>query len=233
MSISRTSAATGLYPTARIQPKAPSFGQTDSNPLEELFGGAPKGLAKTEHRHRAEQSSRANAAQQNGEISSAADAVFDAEMADQRLSMQFLTQQLSAQEKSDIFTATDADGSGGVDIAEFSAETDPSQTDQASLQGLFDLIDENGDGSINGTETSSFFDQVTSALNEQFGPESSGDDGSLSRMDEEGSDAAFGQPDQAETSINLLNLLARNAYQSKTSSSDLLTTLTGLLNHQA
>jgi Ca2+-binding EF-hand superfamily protein len=149
--------------------KPPSFASLDSNgadslTLDELKLNAPKGASNAKDTGRAEALFSAMDGNGDGNVTSTEKDAFDATMAGQRQSMAFMTQQLAGPTNADIFAATDTNGDGSVSIAELGADDGASSISKESLQKLFDMIDGNGDGSITEAESSSFLDQVKSAL---------------------------------------------------------------------
>lgn len=241
MSISSTSASSALSRANRPHFKPPSFekldGDSDGNlTLDELIAAAPKGASGKDSTKRAEQLFKAMDTDQSGGISSAEKDAFDSKLADSRQSMQFVAQQISSQDKANIFAATDKDGSGGVSLSEFSAEADKGKINDDGLKSLFSLIDEDGDGSINETESNNFFDKLTSALNDEAstqgagGPPPGGPPPSGPRPD--GGTADSGSDGSAD--ITLLSL-AQSAYKSTSSatSADFLASIRSLFNETA
>lgn len=247
MSISSTSSTSASY-AVRPHHKPPSFEKLDGDSsgsisLDELISAAPKGASDTEAKSRAQQLLQAMDSDGSGDISSTEKDAFDSKMADQRQSMQFMTQQLSSQQKSDIFSETDTDGSGGVSLDEFSAGADSSQIGSDGLKSLFSMIDTDGDGSVNETESSDFFDKLTSALDSESSSHESKGPGGPHGPHGAGGPPPGGPPpdsgsdddDDDSTATNPLLALATSAYKSTSSatSADFLASIRSLFSETA
>lgn len=241
MSISSTSASSALSRTNRPHFKPPSFekldGDSDGNlTLDELLTAAPKGASGTDSTKRAEQLFKAMDTDQSGGISSTEKDAFDTKMADQRQSIQFMAQQLSSQDKANIFSATDKDGSGGVSLEEFSAEADKSKIGENGLKSLFSMIDGNGDGSINETESNTFFDKLASALGDEAKAQGKGGPGGPGGPPPGGPPPDASGDDSSDSSADTTLLsLAQSAYKSTSdkTSADFLASLRSLFNETA
>lgn len=246
MSISATSSTSSVSYAARAQFKPPSFDKLDGDSsgsisLDELIAAAPKGASETQAKSRAQQLLKAMDSDGSGDISSTEKNAFDSKMADQRQSLQFMTQQLSSQQKSDIFSETDTDGSGGVSLEEFSAGADSSKIGSDGLKSLFAMIDTDGDGSVNETESSDFFDKLTSALDDEAssrGPKGPGGPGGPGGAGSPppGGPTPDGSQDSDDTSTtNPLLALASSAYKtnSSTASADWLASIRSLFSETA
>jgi Ca2+-binding EF-hand superfamily protein len=224
----------------------PSFKSIDSDSngsltLDEFKANAPGKASDANSAKRAEQLFKSMDADGDGSVTSTEKDAFDTKMADQRQSMQFTTQMLAGPSNQDVFSATDKDADGKVSLEEFSDSdaADGVSTDQ--LQQLFSAIDSDGDGSITETESSSFLDAIKTASNDDQmappqgephgpgGPRGPGGPGGPPP----GADSDEDE-DSDSTAVDLLTAAtANNAYSSTKTVSDLLSTLTSILDQAA
>lgn len=159
--------------------RAPSFASLDTNgddslTLDELKLTAPKGASNAQGKDRAEALFSAMDGNGDGSVTSTEKDAFDAQMASQRQTMAFMTQQMAGPSNADIFAQTDSNGDGSVSIAELGDDKAASSISPEGLQKLFDMIDSNGDGAITETESSTFLDAVKTALQDTSGSQATG-----------------------------------------------------------
>lgn len=217
----------------------PSFSTLDADSsggitLEELKAATAEGTDSTKSSELAEKLFTAMDADGNGSVSSGEKDAFDASMAEQRQAMQFMVQQfasaMSPPSNDDVFAATDADGSGSVSLEEFSASNDAGLSTE-ELSELFNMIDTDGDGAITETESSDFLDALKSAAETgPMGPPPGGPPPSESASTETETDTDTEEDD--DVAVDLLTA-ARAAYSSQSASSDLLETLSRILDEAA
>jgi Ca2+-binding EF-hand superfamily protein len=232
-----------------LQP--PSFSSIDSNSsgditLDELKANAPGGASDTKSAERAEKLFAAMDADSNGSVTSDEKDAFDTKLQEQRQQMQFMTQLMAGggmppapPSNEDIFAATDADSSGSVSLEEFSASDAAADMSTDELSELFSTIDADGDGSITETESSDFLDTLKSAMGggerpmsppPPGGPGSPGGPGGPPPGAE--SETEESEDDTDTLALDLLTA-AKSAYSSRSSSDDLLATLTKIFDEAA
>ena len=221
MSISSISGSQAVAQTMRTAFKPPSFSSLDANSdssltLEELISGAPKGASKTDNTSRAAALFKAMDSDSDGSVTATEKDAFDTQMATQAQAMAFMTQQLSGPSNADVFSATDTDSDGAVSLDEFGNDEAAGDISSDALQQLFDLIDADGSGSINESESSDFLDAVKTALNDRHGAGGPGGPGGPPPGGPPpGASASSGnEEDEDGTTLNTgLLSMAQNAYK--------------------
>ena len=215
----------------------PTFSSLDKDAsggitLEELTSGGPGGTSDSKSTERAKKLFTAMDADKSGTISSDEKDAFDEKLETQRSAMQFVAQLLGsgqAPSNEDIFAATDTDGDGSVSLAEFSDSEAAEDVSSDDLSKLFALIDSDESGAISESESSSFLEGIKEAAGGR--PPASGPGGPGGPPPGPPPSSGSDEEDSTGSVLDLLTA-ASKAYSTKTST-DLLSTLTAILDEAA